>query len=69
MKVNQAPRAAFADFIAPTPGETPLSRRGQPGAEHGSPGPRQVTALDNREASGALPTVSDLRATRIDLEA
>lgn len=69
MNVKQAPQAAFADFTAPRPGETPLSRRGQPGAKHDSPGPRQVTALDTREASGALPTAADLRGQQLDVNA
>lgn len=69
MNVKQAPQAAFANFTAPSPGETPLSRRGQPGAKNDSPGPRQVTALDNREASGALPTAADLQRGQLDVTA
>jgi len=68
MEISRAQQAAFADFIAPKPGETPLARRGQPGdrASRDSAGPRTVTALDNSESSGALVTAADLQETASD---
>ncbi|MDA0333655.1 MAG: hypothetical protein O2782_00630 [bacterium] len=68
MDVTQTPQAAFADFIAPRPGESPLARRGQPGdrTTREAAGPRKVTALDNRESTGALVSAADLQAAAAD---